>query len=424
MEKNIYTKKEVKLSNYIIDIAAGPFGSNLKVDCFVSKGFPIIDGANLKGIKVTDNITKFVTEEKARSLHRSIAKKNDVIVTISGNVGQISYIPSDSKYDEYLVSQRQFRATFDTTKVYVPYLIYYFHTKEGQHKILSFANQTGVPALAQPLKNFKNIDIQLPKIEIQKSIASILEKLDSKIELNRRINENLEQQVQALFKSWFVDFVPFKDGKFVDSELGKIPEGWKVGTIGDYCKIRSGFAFKSSWWTDKGVKVVKIKNISSSGNLDMNDCSYVNKENTLKAKEFSLKPGDLLIAMTGATIGKFCLVPILKERMYVNQRVGKFFLGENPILKVPFIYGLLKRENIISQIINKGQGSAQPNISANDIESIPIILPTKEIISKYNEMVSPYFSLLIKELNECDYLANLRDTLLPKLMSGELKLSE
>ena len=170
MEKNIYTKKEVKLSNYIIDIAAGPFGSNLKVDCFVSKGFPIIDGANLKGIKVTDNITKFVTEEKARSLHRSIAKKNDVIVTISGNVGQISYIPSDSKYDEYLVSQRQFRATFDTTKVYVPYLIYYFHTKEGQHKILSFANQTGVPALAQPLKNFKNIDIQLPKIEIQKSM--------------------------------------------------------------------------------------------------------------------------------------------------------------------------------------------------------------------------------------------------------------
>lgn len=267
-------------------------------------------------------------------------------------------------------------------------------------------------------------DIELPRLNEQTIIANTLSSLDDKIELNRRINENLERQAQALFKSWFVDFEPFKDGKFVDSELGKIPEGWKVGTIGDYCKIRSGFAFKSSWWTDKGVKVVKIKNISSSGNLDMNDCSYVNKENTLKAKEFSLKPGDLLIAMTGATIGKFCLVPILKERMYVNQRVGKFFLGENPILKVPFIYGLLKRENIISQIINKGQGSAQPNISANDIESIPIILPTKEIISKYNEMVSPYFSLLIKELNECDYLANLRDTLLPKLMSGELKLSE
>ena len=151
-----------KLGDYILDIAAGPFGSNLKVDCFVPCGFPIIDGANLRGYKVTDNVTKFVTEQKARSLHRSIAKRGDVIVTISGNVGQISYIPQNSKYKEYLVSQRQFRVTFDTSKVYVPYLIYYFHTNEGQHKILSFANQTGVPALAQPLKNFKNVRLRQP----------------------------------------------------------------------------------------------------------------------------------------------------------------------------------------------------------------------------------------------------------------------
>lgn len=279
---------------------------------------------------------------------------------------------------------------------------------------------SAVPSLTVPI--IENIKITLPSLNQQKRIVDILSSLDDKIELNRRINENLEQQAQALFKSWFVDFKPFKDGMFVNSDFGMIPNGWKIATIGDYCKIRSGFAFKSSWWTDKGVKIVKIKNISSSGILDMNNCSYVSKENIFKAKEFSLKSGDLLIAMTGATIGKFCIVPVLKEEMYVNQRVGKFFLGENPILKVPFIYGLLKSENIISQIINKGQGSAQPNISANDIESIPIILPTNKIISTYNKLVSPYFSLLIEKLNECSYLANLRDTLLPRLMSGELEI--
>ena len=193
---------DIKLGDYILDIAAGPFGSNLKVDCFVNDGFPIIDGANLRGFKVTDNITKYVSEVKARSLHRSIARRNDVIVTISGNVGQISYIPSNSKYEEYLVSQRQFRVTFDTTKVYVPYLIYYFHTKVGQHKILSFANQTGVPALAQPLKNFRNIDICFPELRVQKRIASILDSLDSKIELNNRINHNLEQQASSLLSDW------------------------------------------------------------------------------------------------------------------------------------------------------------------------------------------------------------------------------
>lgn len=94
--------KEIELSTAITDIAAGPFGSNLKVECFVPSGFPIIDGANLKGYKVTDNITKFITEEKARSLSRSIAHRGDVIVTISGTIGQIAYIPEDSLYDEYL----------------------------------------------------------------------------------------------------------------------------------------------------------------------------------------------------------------------------------------------------------------------------------------------------------------------------------
>jgi type I restriction enzyme S subunit len=183
--------QSIKLSEVIKDIAAGPFGSNLKVSSFVQEGFPIIDGANLKGLKLTDNITKFVTEEKARSLHRSIAKRNDVIVTISGTLGQIAYIPEDSSYEEYLCSQRQFRVTFDTDRVYVPYLVYYFHSYEGQQKILSFANQVGVPALAQPLKNFRNIVVDLPCVEVQKKIASILELLTEKIENNMRINENL-----------------------------------------------------------------------------------------------------------------------------------------------------------------------------------------------------------------------------------------
>ena len=184
-------RSEIELSSVITDIAAGPFGSNLKVECFVPSGFPIIDGANLKGYKVTDNVTKFVTEEKARSLSRSIAHRGDVVVTISGTVGQIAYVPDDSMFEEYLCSQRQFRVSFDTSKVYVPYLVFYFHTYEGQNKILSFANQTGVPALSQPLKNFKKIVLSLPELEEQKRVASIIEALNNKIECNAAINKNL-----------------------------------------------------------------------------------------------------------------------------------------------------------------------------------------------------------------------------------------
>lgn len=183
--------KDYELSNAITDIAAGPFGSNLKVSCFTTTGFPIIDGANLKEFTVTDNITKFVSEDKARSLHRSIAKRRDVVVTISGNVGQVSYIPDNSQYAEYLCSQRQFRVTFDESKIYVPYLVYYLHSVEGQSKILAFANQTGVPALSQPLKNFRKIKIDLPSLAEQKKIAAILSALDEKIAINRAINDNL-----------------------------------------------------------------------------------------------------------------------------------------------------------------------------------------------------------------------------------------
>ena len=191
--------KKIELSEVITDIAAGPFGSNLKVSSFVPYGFPIIDGANLKGFKVTDNVTKFVTEEKARSLSRSIAKRGDVVVTISGTLGQIAYIPQDSKFPEYLCSQRQFRISFDENRVYVPYLVFYFHTYEGQNKILSFANQTGVPALSQPLKNFKKIVVSLPSLDQQKKIAGTIECLNDKIELNNKINDNLEQQALKNF---------------------------------------------------------------------------------------------------------------------------------------------------------------------------------------------------------------------------------
>lgn len=277
---------------------------------------------------------------------------------------------------------------------------------------------------AQPGLSVKTLKIQkvsLPNLSDQRKIVGILSALDAKIENNNKINANLEAQAQALFKSWFVDFTPFKDQPFVDSELGPIPQGWKVGKLGDYCEVKSGYAFKSSWWTNKGYKIIKIKNISENGDINLNDCSCVLPENCDKAKNFIANTGDIVIAMTGATIGKFNIIPKIDEKFYINQRVGKFFLGEKPIEKVPYIYCFLKQENISTQIIQKGQGSAQPNISGADIESIPMLTPMS-IILKYNKMCQPLFEKILSNRLESKKLSALRDTLLPKLMSGEIKL--
>ena len=156
----------------------------------------------------------------------------------------------------------------------------------------------------------------------------------------------------------------------------------------------------------------------------MSDCSCVSSDKLLKAAEFKVVGGDLLIAMTGATIGKFSIVPKHNEPLYVNQRVGKFFLGDEPSNKLPFIWSLLKQKRIFDEIINRGQGSAQPNVSPTDIETIEIILPPNEVINQFNNEYKSMFELMINNAYEITKLNKIRDTLLPKLMSGEVDVSK
>ena len=237
----------------------------------------------------------------------------------------------------------------------------------------------------------------------QKKIASVLKSLDEKIELNNAINENLLEQALTMYSTQFAALT-------------------RNGCIGDYCSVKSGFAFKSSWWTTTGVKVIKIGSINQD-NLNLLECSYVDEDKIDKAKEFKVNAGDLLIAMTGATIGKFAMVPYSSDTLLVNQRVGKFFLGNNPVEKLPFIYCTLKQPDVYYEIVNRGQGSAQPNISASDIMSIPCVIPSKEAINIFNETIHPLFELIISNQRENHKLSIVRDSLLPKLMSGELDVS-
>ncbi len=195
------------------------------------------------------------------------------------------------------------------------------------------------------------------------------------------------------------------------------------GCIGDYCVVKSGFAFKSKWWQESGIPVIKIGSINQD-NLNLLDCSYVSEDKVSVASEFTVSGGDLLIAMTGATIGKFAMVPKTNSTILVNQRVGKFFLGKEPVKRIPFIYCTLKNPEIFSELINRGQGSAQPNISPSDIMAIPCVIPSVDAIDDFNAKISPLFELMINNQQENIKLAALRDALLPQLMSGELDISD
>ena len=400
---------EIELGAVITDIAAGPFGSNLKVSSFVDSGFPIVDGANLKGYKVTDNITKFVTEEKARSLHRSIAHRGDVVVTISGTVGQISYIPEDSQYSEYLCSQRQFRATFDTSRVYVPYLVFYFHTYEGQHKILSFANQTGVPALAQPLKNFRQIRLCLPEFMEQRKIASVIEKINDKIEKNEAINHNLQQQFQALFDSWFKRFEPFSQPKY-ESELGLIPEGWSVKDIYSISSIIYGAPFSSKLFNDehKGSPIVRIRDLKTQ-----NTSTYTTE---IHPKGYLIQNGDIIVGMDG----EFRPYIWGSGEAWLNQRVcvfenkrpkGKVFL----FCSIKPLLNLIEQTEVATTVIHIGK---------QDFDAFRIVMPPIEILNAFDDITAPMYNRIVNNIMENHRLSALRDSLLPRLMSGEINVSE
>ena len=182
--------KNTTIADLISEISMGPFGSNIKVECFVNEGIPVLNGSNLEGYSLKEDSFRYVTEEKADSLGKANAYRGDVVITHRGTLGQIVFIPQDSKYDRYVISQSQFRVRCNEL-ILPEYLVYYFHTKIGQHKLLSNASQVGVPALARASTTFQKLDIDVPSIENQRKIVELLETIRRKIKINEQINKNL-----------------------------------------------------------------------------------------------------------------------------------------------------------------------------------------------------------------------------------------
>lgn len=359
----------------------------------------------------TGNITKNVVDEvqyidlskeKLPSRAKRKVQHNSVLFsTVRPN--QLHYGIIKSQPENFLVSTGFAVMDADAERLDPDYLYYLLSSNEIVEGLHAIAEQSTSAYPSIKPSDIENLEVDVPDIETQKKISAVLVSIDEKIRSNTAINKNLLQQALCLYSSL-------------------IGESAKNGCIGDYCSIKSGFAFKSKWWQDSGVPVVKIGSINQDY-LNLSDCSYVSDDKITYANDFIVFGGDLLIAMTGATIGKFTMVPKVSETILVNQRVGKFFLGEKPVAKLPFIYCTLKQPDIISELINRGQGSAQPNISATDIMTIPCVIPNTDEIDKFNRELSPMFEMIINNQYGNTMLSNTRDVILPKLMSGELDVS-
>ena len=303
------------------------------------------------------------------------------------------------------------------------------------------SSKTGSAQAGANAKVLGLFPFMLPPLAEQKAIASILGALDDKIELNRRMNATLEAMARALFQSWFVDFDPVRsklDGRkpegmdkataalfpdaFEESEAGQIPTGWRVDILENLTEVQGGFAFKSQDFIGAGAPVIKIKNIGDDHTVDVDDVEYISPDLAQQAEDFQLSDGDVLMAMTGAKVAKFGLLVNRDVRAVLNQRVARF-VPRSQLQRPWFVYCSLLDENVLNQIVSRAEGSAQPNVSTAGIKAAQLVCPLPALVDRFNEIVHSLFTLTIKNTRESRTLATLRDTLLPKLLSGELSLA-
>lgn len=252
------------------------------------------------------------------------------------------------------------------------------------------------------------VELPVPDIEKQRKIVKAYKTITDRIDLKQKINDNLTEQCS-------VDYNLMLNGYTTESE--ELPNGWCNGSIGSYCDVKSGFAFKSDWWTTEGYKVIKIANIVNNS-IDLDSCNCVIAEHANKANNFYVQSGDILIAMTGATTGKIGMVPLCSEPIVVNQRVGKFFLGDNPIEKAPFLFATLLYSRVIRHLQPDGTaGSAQDNLSADNIKDIAIVLPEQAVIDTFNQQHIPHIKTIMSNCAEIRMLNRLSETVLQTLSS-------
>lgn len=387
--------KEVRLGD-VCEIKGGkrlPKGINLITQKNSHPYIRVRDLGKSKTLELNSSY-EYVDEITQKQIQRYITLKGDILISIVGTIGLIAIV-GGSLNEANLTENCVKLVKLDN--IDSEYLYYYLKSPLGQQNISR--GTVGAVQAKLPIKNIQEFNINCPVlISDQRRIASILSSLDRKIELNNKINADLEEMAQAIFKNWFVDFEPFKDGKFVDSELGMIPEGWKVGTLGELCNFKRGKNLLTKNAIDEGVPVV-------AGGLEPS--CYHNVANTGAPV--------ITVSGSGANAGfmRMYHVPVwASDCSFIDISCENFY----------FVYCFLK---VNSKLLKHAQtGAVQPHVKPSDIHDFELVIPDKENIYEFQDKVKPFFDKIAAIQKENSRLSTLRDTLLPRLMSGELEVPE
>ena len=359
-------------------------------ESYLGGNIALIRSQNVLDFNFSVDGLAYINNEQAQKLNSVSIEENDVLLNITGDsVARACMAPSwilPARVNQHVAIVRG-----NADLVLNDYLLYFLQYKKSY--LLSIS-QGGATRNALTKKMIEDIELLLPNLSHQRKVVSILRSLDSKIELNRRINDNLEQQAQALFKSWFVDFEPFKGEKFVESQLGMIPKGWKVGTLSDLLDIRYGKDHKKL--NDGNIPVY-----GSGGIMRLADGILYNGESVLIPRKGTLN-----------------------NVLYVNWPFWTVDTMFYSIEKVPnvakYCHLLLSKLDLASM----NSGSAVPSMTTDILNKIQVIVANQDVFSSFNECISSLYLKAKINLDENKRLSETRDLLLPKLMSGRLIIKD
>ena len=392
------------IADLIDEIAMGPFGSNIKVDCFVDKGIPVLNGSNLEGFELSEKSFRYVTEEKADSLKKANAYKGDVVITHRGTLGQIVYIPQTAQRDRYVISQSQFRVKCNK-KVLPEYFVYYFHTPIGQHKLLSNASQVGVPALARPSSTFQKIEIEIPDLETQKKVVKLIGSLQTRIKTNAEINDNLQQQAELLYHK-----------RFETVNRDKLPVGWRIVRLGDVATIS-----KKSFNPAKEPEMM-LEHYSIPA-FDEAHFPVFEPSTAIKSNKFIVDDSCFMISKLNPTTKRVWKPYCLTANAVCSTEFIVYKAKSQDL--TDFLYSVIDSTSFSDFMCSHVTGStgSRQRTTPSDTLAFELVLPNAEEIAEYQGVVSPMFEQIKCNAIENDRLKRLRDSLLPKLMSGELDVS-
>lgn len=444
-------------------VQTGPFGSQLHKEDYVAQGTPIITVEHLGDNRIIHIDTPFVTDDDKNRLQKYQMKQGDIIFSRVGSVDRRALVRKDE--DGWLFSGRCLCVRVDKTKINPTYLSYFFGLESFKKYIRGIAVGATMPSINT--KILSDVPVYYPKnLNQQKQIAKILSDLDDKIHLNNQINQTLESIAQAIFKSWFIDFEPVRakitakqagqdpelaamcaiSGKseaelkqmseddfaelqataalfpdeLVESELGEVPKGWEVSTIGEQTQTVGGATPSTKndeFWDNGNNHWTTPKDLSNLTNKILLNTDRKITDAGLKKISSGLLPKDTVLMSSRAPVGYLALAKI---KVAINQG----YIAILPNKKYSAEYLIQWCEANMAEIKGRASGTTFQEISKKNFREINFICPDEKIVASYTKTVRTLYDEIALKAKESQSLVDIRDTLLPKLLSGELDVSD